>query len=161
MLTRRHFIQTTGALFSVPIAAPAFAAAPATSDRSMWDTWDARVTPANYDPFTSNPWGFPARYLPQLVEAKDTLKPGDIHVDAIARYLYHIRPGGVAMRYGVAIGRGNLYEPGEYTIRRKTKWPSSAIPMRSKNSKMAWTAARPIRWGRAPCICMSAIATPI
>lgn len=25
MLTRRHFIQTTGALFSVPIAMPAFA----------------------------------------------------------------------------------------------------------------------------------------
>ena len=124
MLTRRHFIQTTGALFSVPLATPAFAAAPATSDRSMWDTWDARVTPANYDPFSSNPWGFHPRFLPQLVEAKDTLKPGDIHVDAIARYLYHIRPGGVAMRYGVAIGRGNLYEPGEYTIRRKTKWPT-------------------------------------
>jgi lipoprotein-anchoring transpeptidase ErfK/SrfK len=28
------------------------------------------------------------------------------------------------MRYGVAIARGNLYEPGTYTIRRKTKWPT-------------------------------------
>ena len=33
----------------------------------------------------------------------------DIHVDAIARYLYHIQPDGTAMRYGVAIGRSGLY----------------------------------------------------
>ena len=28
------------------------------------------------------------------------------------------------MRYGVAIARGNLYEPGTYDIRWKTKWPT-------------------------------------
>ena len=122
MLTRRHFIQTTGALFSVPIATPAFAAP--TSNRGNWNSWDARVTPANYDPFTSNPWGFHPRFLPQLVQANDTLRAGDIHVDAVARYLYHIQEGGVAMRYGVAIAKGNLYEPGTYSIRRKTKWPT-------------------------------------
>ena len=55
MLTRRHFIQTTAALFSAPIASPAFAAY--ISDQSRWDEWDAQVTPANYDPATSNPWG--------------------------------------------------------------------------------------------------------
>lgn len=27
------------------------------------------------------------------------------------------------MRYGVAIGRDGLYEPGTFTIRRKAKWP--------------------------------------
>lgn len=90
----------------------------------MWDTWDARVTPANYDPFTSNPWGFHPRFLPQVVEANEGLTPGDIHVDAIARYLYHVREDGTAMRYGVAIAKGNLYEPGNYTIKRKTKWPT-------------------------------------
>ncbi len=122
MLTRRHFIQTTGALFSVPIARPVFAGP--ISDRAKWDAWDARVTPANYDPYTSNPWDFHPRFLPQIVEANDGLVPGDIHVDAVARYLYHIREGGVAMRYGVAIAKGNLYEPGAYIIRRKTKWPT-------------------------------------
>jgi len=44
-------------------------------------------------------------------------------VDAVARYLYHIEEGGTAMRYGVAIAKGNLYEPGTYTIKRKVKWP--------------------------------------
>ena len=122
MLTRRHFVITSGALFSAPIAGTAWAAP--TSDRSKWDEWDAQVTPPNYNPATSNPWGIAPRFLPRMVEANPNLTPGDIHVDAVARYLYHIREGGVAMRYGVAIARGNLYEPGTYTIKRKTKWPT-------------------------------------
>ncbi len=122
MLTRRHFVITSGALFSAPLATPGFANP--ISDRSQWARWDRRVTPANYDPATSNPWGLHRRFLPQLVQANDGLRAGDIHVDAVARYLYHVRGDGTAMRYGVAIARGSLYEPGTYTIRRKAKWPT-------------------------------------
>ena len=143
MLTRRHFIATSSALFSTPIASAAFgqdsdatltdsatadvaeiAPRKPISDRSMWSTWDARVTPKDYDPATSNPWGFHPRFLPQRVQANAGLRPGDIHVDAKARYLYHIEPEGTAMRYGVAIAKGNLYEPGIYSIRVKKKWPT-------------------------------------
>lgn len=150
-LTRRHFIAGTTLLFSGPIAQPAFAqsedqaltplaeqplaepveqavaqpVARPVSPPSKWNAWDAQVTPAGYDPATSNPWGFHPRFLPQRVEANPGLRPGDIHVDAVARYLYHIEPsGGTAMRYGVAIARGNLYEPGTYRIGRKAKWPT-------------------------------------
>jgi lipoprotein-anchoring transpeptidase ErfK/SrfK len=143
MLTRRHFVMTTTALFSTPIAAwaqeeetpesaetvapEAEVAAPTpprpTSNPANWDRWDAQVTPAGYDPATTNPWGLHPRFLPQRVEANPGLTPGDLHVDAVARYLYHIEPGGTAMRYGVAIARGNLYEPGVYTVGRKAKWP--------------------------------------
>lgn len=127
MLTRRHFVITSAALFFAPIAG-AVQAAPV-SDRSKWAAWDARVTPANYDPAnydpaTSNPWGLHPRFLPQRVAANPGLTPGDVHVDAVARYLYHIEEGGTAMRYGVAIAKGRLYEPGTYTIRRKAKWPT-------------------------------------
>jgi lipoprotein-anchoring transpeptidase ErfK/SrfK len=121
MLTRRHFVATTTALFSLPISGPVLAAA--TTSQDQWATWDARVTPANYDPATSNPWGVHPRFLPKRVEANPGLTPGDIHVDAVARYLYRINDDGTALRYGVAIARGNLYEPGTYTIRRKAKWP--------------------------------------
>ncbi|MEK6216913.1 MAG: L,D-transpeptidase [Boseongicola sp.] len=136
MLTRRHFVVTTAALFSSPIAGAALAEPTAyegfeetvvpapVSPPSMWNRWDAQVTPANYDPATSNPWGLDTRFLPVRVEANDGLTPGDIHVDAVARYLYHIQNDGSANRYGVAIARGNLYEPGTYTIRRKVKWPT-------------------------------------
>ncbi len=121
MLTKRHFIMTSAALFSQAIAMPAFAkSAPSAAQMAEWD---AQVTPMPYDPATSNPWGLHPRFLPRLVEARAGLRPGDIHVDAVARYLYHIRNDGTAMRYGVAIGRGDLYEPGTYTIRRKSKWP--------------------------------------
>jgi len=122
MLTRRHFIQTTTALFSA--ALPASLIATPVTAQGKWATWDARVTPQNYDPATTNPWGFHSRFLPQRVEANDGLTVGDIHVDAVARYLYHVDADGTAMRYGVAIARGNLYEPGTYTVRRKAKWPT-------------------------------------
>jgi lipoprotein-anchoring transpeptidase ErfK/SrfK len=122
MLTRRHFIISTAALFSAPLSISSAAAA--TSDRSKWSAWDAQVTPAGYDPSTSNPWGVGSRFLPRMVEANPNLIPGDIHVDAVARYLYHIRDNGTAMRYGVAIAKGNLYEPGTYSIKRKAKWPT-------------------------------------
>jgi len=121
MLTRRHFISTTAALFSAPLASPALAKTWPTAAQKA--AWDARVTPVDYDPATTNPWGLHPRLLPQRVEANSSLKPGDIHVDAVARYLYHIEEGGTAMRYGVAIAIGNLYEPGTYTIRRKVEWP--------------------------------------
>ncbi len=121
MLTRRHFISTSAALFSAPLASPVLAKSwPTNSEKA---TWDAQVTPVGYDPATSNPWGLQSRFLPQRVAANDGLRPGDIHVDAVARYLYLVEDGGTAMRYGVAIARGNLYEPGTYTIRRKVEWP--------------------------------------
>jgi lipoprotein-anchoring transpeptidase ErfK/SrfK len=121
MLTRRHFVMTATALFSTPIATPSFAAS--RPSKAQMDAWDAEVTPPNYDPATSNPWGLQPRFLPRRVVANDGLRPGDIHVDAVARYLYHIEEGGTAMRYGVAIGRGSLYQSGTYTIRRKVRWP--------------------------------------
>jgi len=123
MFTRRHFIQTSTALFSATalgtVATPAMAAT-----KSDWETWDAQVTPANFDLETTNPWDLHDRFLPRRVEANAGLVPGDIHVDAVARYLYPIEDGGTAMRYGVAIGRDGLYEPGTYAIKRKVKWPT-------------------------------------
>ncbi len=120
-LTRRHFVVSAAALFSSPISGPLLADSwPGEAQKTAWD---AEVTPPDFDPATSNPWGLHTRFLPQRVEARARLVPGDIHVDAIARYLYHIHGDGTAMRYGVAIARGNLYEPGTYTIRRKVRWP--------------------------------------
>ncbi|SPJ22524.1 L,D-transpeptidase [Palleronia abyssalis] len=121
MLTRRHFIITTSALFSAAAAGPALSSTQPTAAEKA--AWDAQVSPPGFDPATSNPWGLDPRFLPQRVVANDGLAPGDIHVDAVARYLYHIEEGGTAMRYGVAIGRGDLYEPGTYTIKRKVEWP--------------------------------------
>ncbi|WP_136440158.1 L,D-transpeptidase [Pacificoceanicola onchidii] len=117
MFTRRTMIASLAALATPGLIRPALAAP------GDWDGWDVQVTPEAFDLETSNPWGLHPRLLPRRVKANADLKPGDVHVDAVARYLYHIEEGGTAMRYGVAIGRDGLYEPGVYTIKRKAKWP--------------------------------------
>ena len=116
MLTRRHFIRTTTALFAASAASPLMAST--WPDAAQKAAWDAEVEAGG-----PNPWGLHQRFLPQRIVANDGLVPGDIHVDAVARYLYHIEEGGTAMRSGVAIGRDDLYEPGTYTIKRKAEWP--------------------------------------
>lgn len=116
MLTRRHFITTGAALFSGAIAGPVLA-----QDAVGFDE---QVTRPDPDPNANNPWGLHPRFMPTRVEHRDGLTPGDIHVDATARYLYHIGSDGTAMRYGVAIGRRGLYEPGTFRIGRKAEWPS-------------------------------------
>lgn len=121
MPTRRHFLATSLALFSQPILGGV--QAEAAPGPGQWDAWDAQVTPPGYVPETSNPWGWHPRFLPQRVRTNRSLTPGDIHVDAVARYLYFIDSPETALRFGVAIARGNLYEPGTYTIRRKARWP--------------------------------------
>jgi lipoprotein-anchoring transpeptidase ErfK/SrfK len=80
MLTRRHFIITSATLFSGAIGLPAGA-----QDRVDFDTTVERPDP---DPFANNPWGLHPRFMPTRVQHRAGLTPGDIHVDAMAKYLY-------------------------------------------------------------------------
>jgi len=140
MVTRRHFLALSGSLFSASLSSPAFAKTwPSTAEKAAWD---AQITPANYDPATTNPWGLHPRLLPQRVLANDGLRPGDIHVDAIARYLYALdanavndrtRSGGlraVCRRYG-ARPQQCLGQQGFVSIRRR----SGYVPSNSRNAE--------------------------
>lgn len=66
----------------------------------------------------------PPRYQAQIVPIRGGWTPGDIHVDPNVHHLYLILLGDQAIRYGVAIGRGDLYERGEFTVGAKKEWPS-------------------------------------
>ncbi|SNS09298.1 L,D-transpeptidase [Antarctobacter heliothermus] len=147
MFSRRLFVTSLAALAAPAIVRPASAAP------GDWTAWDAQVTPPGFDLQTTNPWGLHPRYLPRQVTANPGLKPGDIHVDAVARYLYHIQDGGTAMRYGVAIGRDGLYAPGVYTIKRKTKWPqwtpTPAMIAREPGKYAEWAGGMPPGPGNA------------
>lgn len=116
MLTRRHFILTTTTLFSGALAAPAFA-----QDSVGIGIDEAIDQPV---PAGSNPWGLHQRFMPTRVARNGGLNVGDIHVDPTSRFLYHIEEGGTAMRYGVAVGRAGLYQPGTFRIQRVVEWPS-------------------------------------
>lgn len=66
----------------------------------------------------------PDRFLPQLVNSgrRDWLA-GSIHVVPDEFFLYLILKDGMAIRYGVGVGRKGLYKPGTFTVARKAKWP--------------------------------------
>ena len=50
--------------------------------------------------------------------------PGTIVVDTFARKLYFVEEGGMATRYGIAVGREGLAFRGSGVVGRKEKWPS-------------------------------------
>jgi lipoprotein-anchoring transpeptidase ErfK/SrfK len=49
--------------------------------------------------------------------------PGTIVIDPVHCFLYHISDGGMAMRYGVSVGKGTKAWSGEVTIKKMTEWP--------------------------------------
>ncbi len=59
----------------------------------------------------------------QLVAYAGPEAPGTLVVDPFARVLYHVQEGGVATRYGVAVGKEGLGFQGDATIGRKAEWP--------------------------------------
>lgn len=51
--------------------------------------------------------------------------PGTIVVDTAARYAYFVLPGGLAMRYGVGVGRQQAFNlEGEAFVERRAEWPN-------------------------------------
>ncbi len=72
----------------------------------------------------ANAFELPPRFLPQVVPIRSGWNPGEIHVDPNVYHLYLILEGDRAIRYGVAIGRDDLYERGEFTVGAKREWPS-------------------------------------
>src|SRR5690606_28273227 len=59
------------------------------------------------------------RYWCQRVDYPTPEKPGTVIVDTAERYLYHVEPGGTAMRYGVGIGRAGFSWSGRAHIAYK------------------------------------------
>lgn len=104
MFSRRAFIATG---LGATLAAPALAQstqAPA-----------AETAPA--------PW-VPDPNMPRVVRLAEPFAPGEIHVDPATFSLLWTLPGNRALRYAVGIGRGDLYESGEFYVGAKKEWPS-------------------------------------
>lgn len=96
---------------------------------------EVEAPPANipgYEAVTDEGFDIPAveaRDIPYDYAATDVAyagseKPGSIVVDTFARRLYHIKEGGMATRYTIAVGREGLSFRGSGVIGRKEKWPS-------------------------------------
>ncbi|MBO27601.1 MAG: hypothetical protein CML61_02385 [Rhodobacteraceae bacterium] len=79
-------------------------------------------SPAQYDEMIP-PSGLPESMLPRIVDYPEVPVPGEIHVNPNRFALYWTLGGGTALRYSVGIGRQGLYEPGEFYVAHKRKWP--------------------------------------
>ena len=68
------------------------------------------------------------RFYRQLVDDPTGERPGTVVVDTKAYYLYLVQPGGMAMRYGVGLGRQGFTWSGEGVIQWKQRWPKWTPP---------------------------------
>jgi lipoprotein-anchoring transpeptidase ErfK/SrfK len=62
-------------------------------------------------------------YRRKVVEYSTQEKPGTIVVDPAQHYLYFVRSGGDAMRYGVGVGGEGYGWSGKATVHDKREWP--------------------------------------
>lgn len=89
-----------------------------------------------YDEIDSEPFPVPAidtsaidpELLRQTVDYDESYEPGTIVVDPGARFLYHVRERGTAMRYGVGVGREGFEWNGRARVARKAEWPTWTPP---------------------------------
>ncbi len=73
---------------------------------------------ASAAPFKLNP-----RFAPHSVRI-DGYLPGTIVIDTKNHFLYSVNGPGVALRYGVGVGRAGLSLKGSGVVGRKAEWPS-------------------------------------
>lgn len=94
-----------------------------------------RIDPAYaamYGPRLDEPHPLPAtdisevdpRFLRREVAYYGREEPGTIVVDTTARYLYLVREGGRAIRYGIGVGKEGMAWGGRARIGRKATWPN-------------------------------------
>ncbi|CAN7640323.1 L,D-transpeptidase [Mesorhizobium sp. LjRoot246] len=68
------------------------------------------------------------QFLRQIVSDPTGQKPGTIVVDTTGHFLYLVRPGGQAIRYGVGLGRAGFEWSGDAVVQWKQKWPKWTPP---------------------------------
>jgi lipoprotein-anchoring transpeptidase ErfK/SrfK len=64
------------------------------------------------------------RFLPQAVAVRPEILPGNLLVVPQQHFLYFVTEPGVAMRYGVGVGRAGLEFRGVARIGAKKEWPT-------------------------------------
>ncbi|MFD1694683.1 L,D-transpeptidase [Roseibium aestuarii] len=80
-----------------------------------------------YGPTYGNPSGkSPVRR--ETVRYSGPHAPGTIIVNTKERRLYHVLPGGKAMKYGIGVGREGFQWAGTHRITRKAEWPGWTPP---------------------------------
>jgi len=87
------------------------------------------------------------RFLRREVAYYGREEPGTIVVDTQARYLYLVREGGRAIRYGIGVGKEGLAWSGRAAVGRKATWPrwtpTAAMIKREPERNRPWAGGMP------------------
>jgi lipoprotein-anchoring transpeptidase ErfK/SrfK len=70
----------------------------------------------------------PARLKRQIVSYRTHEAPGTVIIDTPNTYLYYVRGGGQAIRYGIGVGRDGFTWSGTESITKKAEWPNWTPP---------------------------------
>ncbi|MGQ2907037.1 MAG: L,D-transpeptidase [Aliihoeflea sp.] len=87
------------------------------------------------------------RFFRQQVRYHRSERAGTIVVDTQNRFLYLVQEGGMAMRYGIGVGRAGLEFEGEARVARKAQWPTwtptAAMIEREPGRNAQWAGGMP------------------
>jgi lipoprotein-anchoring transpeptidase ErfK/SrfK len=136
-ITRRNFLNTA-ALGAASVAISACT----TIRRERPPVQPAYVEPplggyaTMYGPMIDEGFEIPAvpiekidpQFLRQIVPDPTGQRPGTIVVDTTGHFLYLVREGGQAIRYGVGLGRAGFEWAGDAVVQWKQKWPKWTPP---------------------------------
>lgn len=95
-----------------------------------------QVSPLMYQALPAEEFPIPAvdvsqlkqQYWRQEVDYQTDEAPGTLIVDTPNKFLYHVRPGGKAMRYGIGVGREGFSWSGRAKVAYKRQWPRWTPP---------------------------------
>jgi lipoprotein-anchoring transpeptidase ErfK/SrfK len=129
-LTRRSFVAGAAVVASTGLVACQSNSTPKPVAEAAPNPYDSDFA-MMYGPVTGEPFPVPAidpyhldpAFRRQLIPYATSEPPGTIVIDPYAHYLYSVREGGMAMRYGVGVGRDGFGWSGDATIEAKREWP--------------------------------------
>lgn len=70
----------------------------------------------------------PKKFRRRVVRFASDYPSGTIVVDTRKKFLYLVQAGGIAMRYGIGVGRQGFSWSGTAVIKHKAKWPTWTPP---------------------------------
>jgi len=85
--------------------------------------------------------GLDPKFARTQVRYESEYEVGTIVVDPDAKFLYLIEPNGMALRYGVGVGRAGFEWSGTAKIKRKVEWPTWTPPA-AMRKREPWLPAR-------------------
>lgn len=109
---------------------------PAVAATAQPDPEPVPLSPAMYAAMPQEQFPVPAvklsqvdpRYWRQVVDYSTNEKVGTLIVDTPNKFLYHVLPGGKAMRYGIGVGKDGFSWSGRATVAYKREWPKWTPP---------------------------------